>query len=759
MKWTIRLKILAGFGGVLLLIVFNSILNWKTMGDSIAMTQLARDKAYAGATLASSIRHDANQVWQWLTDISATRAAEGFADGFDEAEHYATLFRQDIAALRALYPDNAETLDQLSASFEAFYEKGKWMAQQYIDGGPALGNPAMAEFDAYGGEITTKLNDLVAQMNLEAETSLEEAINKNVQSRTFGVVVAIAVIGLAAAVAFFLARLISTPVVAVAAAARKLAEGDVDQNVHVRSRDEIGAMADAFRDMIDYLKDMAVVANQLAEGDLTAQVQPRSERDALGHAFAQMLSSLRSLISQVKSDANQVGLASSQLAATANQAGEATNQIATTIQQVARGTTQQTESITRTAASVEEMTRAIEGVARGAQEQAGAVTQTSSAMHSLSQAIEAIRTGSQKQAATMTQAASAQSRMADSLSQATNTAKQVVSETTDAADSAAEGAKLAEQTAKGMEKVRAATEQLASRVRDLGKRSGQIGAIVEAIDDIASQTNLLALNAAIEAARAGEHGQGFAVVADEVRKLAERSSQATKEIAEMIRAVQAGANEAVEAMQKTGADVTSAAELTEQAGLAFKTIVASTQASSERAQAIGQALSELRTVGEQLEQAVTGAAEIAGKNQQTAEAMSAASQNVVESLDRVSAVVEENTASTEEMAAGSSEVRESIESIASVSEENSAAVEQVSAAAEEMSAQVEEVTASTQLLADMAQSLQALVARFELENDEARQRAASPVAAPAVKPVSYAPARKVSGGNGNGRRYDELSIR
>ncbi|MGA2888615.1 MAG: methyl-accepting chemotaxis protein [Terracidiphilus sp.] len=86
----------------------------------------------------------------------------------------------------------------------------------------------------------------------------------------------------------------------------------------------------------------------------------------------------------------------------------------------------------------------------------------------------------------------------------------------------------------------------AKTVHELGERSGQISNIVNLIQEIAGQTNLLALNAAIESARAGEHGRGFAVVAGEVRRLAERTTSATKEIADAVQSIQQGTRDAVE---------------------------------------------------------------------------------------------------------------------------------------------------------------------------------------------------------------------
>jgi methyl-accepting chemotaxis protein len=117
-------------------------------------------------------------------------------------------------------------------------------------------------------------------------------------------------------------------------------------------------------------------------------------------------------------------------------------------------------------------------------------------------------------------------------------------------DLATEGAVIVQETVAGMNRITERVKETAATLGKLGSRSDQIGEIVGTIEDIADQTNLLALNAAIEAARAGEQGRGFAVVADEVRALAERTTKATKEIAQMIKAIQNETKGAVASMEE-----------------------------------------------------------------------------------------------------------------------------------------------------------------------------------------------------------------
>ena len=142
-----------------------------------------------------------------------------------------------------------------------------------------------------------------------------------------------------------------------------------------------------------------------------------------------------------------------------------------------------------------------------------------------------------------------------------------------ASQSAQKGAEVVEKTVAVMEQIANKVQETAKTVESLGARSDQIGNIIGTIEDIADQTNLLALNAAIEAARAGEQGRGFAVVADEVRALAERTTRATREIGEMIKAIQNETKGAVAAMEQGVRQVESGTEEASKSGAALRDIL------------------------------------------------------------------------------------------------------------------------------------------------------------------------------------------
>ncbi|TAM47978.1 MAG: hypothetical protein EPN55_01105 [Gammaproteobacteria bacterium] len=202
-----------------------------------------------------------------------------------------------------------------------------------------------------------------------------------------------------------------------------------------------------------------------------------------------------------------------------------------------------------------------------------------------------------RQAAQITETTERVKAMARSMEDMSKSAERSAEEAQKSVSTAKRGAQAVQDTIRGMDQMREQIQETAKRIKRLGESSQQIGEIVELINDIAEQTNILSLNAAIQAAMAGEAGRGFAVVADEVQRLAERSAEATKQIGELVKTIQADTNEAVSSMEQATHGVVQTTKL---------------------ADAAGQALGEIESVSEQLSGLIVAIAQDARRTSQAA---------------------------------------------------------------------------------------------------------------------------------------------
>ena len=201
-----------------------------------------------------------------------------------------------------------------------------------------------------------------------------------------------------------------------------------------------------------------------------------------------------------------------------------------------------------------------------------AATRVTSATESAQRTSRELLDATERQSREIEEAGTTVQRMAQSMTDSSERALQSAQVARRSLEAARKGAGAVENTIRGMNGIRSQIQETSKRIKRLGESSQEIGEIVELISDITEQTNVLALNAAIQAATAGEAGRGFTVVAEEVQRLAERSAEATKQIAAIVKTIQTDTQDAVGAMENATRDVVEGALLSDAAGQALSEI-------------------------------------------------------------------------------------------------------------------------------------------------------------------------------------------
>ena len=465
----------------------------------------------------------------------------------------------------------------------------------------------------------TKSSVVLDQSNVEISKFLEETSKSASSMSTFstwvttgGTLIAVLAGGI---IAFWTARSITEPLTHLITVAREIGDsGDLDQNIDIHRNDEIGALATTFNNMVAYLKEMASVSMAVAEGDLSVEIVPRSKRDTLGNAFIRMSHGLQELVRTTRDSAGQVSAGSNQVAGAADEAAKVSVQASSAIEEVT--------------STMHEMSINVQNVVKNTQVQASSVAETSASID----------------------------QMVTSIQRVADTAKVLLDIANRSREEVVTGIQTMEKTTDGLNRTNQAIQSSAEIINILGHRADDIGKIIEVIDDLAEQTNLLALNAAIEAARAGEHGLGFAVVADEVRKLAEKSTQSTKEIADLIQSIQREARQAVENMERSTRIVEEGLSLGNELGSALHKISNVVTEVYKFSQEIGAATNEQSVGSSQIAKATSRLTEITQEINSAVEEQASGAQAVVRAMDKMRELVQQSASSSTELSAAAEQM-------------------------------------------------------------------------------------------------------
>jgi len=506
---------------------------------------------------AAALRGSLNSKSNSVADLASHTGAE-YLENFN------------FQALDRLVEDVAKDPE---VSFAGFYNDKKELVTNKkfadaTDGFKALDVPLKSSGDAVIGSFRIGYKKDVIQKSL----------TKSIFTVVAGTLAAIILFSLGISIAT--RRMILAPINRLREVIAVVTNGDLSQKIDITSNDELGLLSASLQGMVDNLNQMVRQVNSSAD-------QLNAITENLSGAAGKVL--------------NAASLQSEGVGSTSS----AVSQINASIKGVNESVAGLSSFNAETSSSILEMTSSVEEVALNTEGLAQSVAEVSSSINQMAVSIRQVNGG----VGTLLDAAETTTA---SVMQMDSSIKQVERNTADASaiaervlQDAKNGRESIDESIAGIHEIRRSSEITFDAINALSKQASDIGSILTVIDEVAEQTNLLSLNAAIIAAQAGEHGKGFAVVADEIKGLAERTKSSTREIIQVVKAVQDETARAVSAIRTAEKSIDNGKELSEKSGMALLKIFEGVQRTTLQMQEIARATVEQSKGSQQIREAMS----------------------------------------------------------------------------------------------------------------------------------------------------------
>ncbi len=636
----------------------------------------------------------AAQVAEPLTRGEESRVSAAIEEGFDEStESYAMVLREDgtIAGQRRgrdLRADAAAIAGEHASRGHASAFRGRF--------GLGFSRAVLAPG---GGQGSRRVGWVLLGLASGGELG-QEAIEARL-----GVAALLLFGAVALALLFFLFtnRLILRPLDRMSAVARRVSDCDLTARAERIGHDELGTLAESL--------------NRIGENLTVTLSRVQNVTGGVGT----VIDKISKTGSAVASGATTVSSHAVDTSTSMGRMIASLKGIADNVEVLAQSAEQSSSSILEMAATNDEVAENIQALAASVEETTAAIEQMTASIKEVAKNIEALSTTAEETSSSMNE-------MDVSISQVETNANETAKLSEQAQRDAEMGAEALSRTLAGIDKIKDSSKEAASDIEALGKKIAAIGNILNVIDDVAEQTNLLALNAAILAAQSGEHGKGFAVVADEIKDLAERTGASTKEISELVRAVQEQSKAAITSMERGVRNVEEGVRLGQETETALKKIQESSLKSTQMVKDIARATIEQARGSKQVTMAIN---RIAEKVQQIATAtaeQARGSEQIMKSAEKMKGITRHVERSSQEQSRGSKQITRAIESISEMvhhlnraqkeqtrgSEQVMTAVVQIKQVAEAQAHSVHELEAAIVDLASQAEVLRGEVRRFRL---------------------------------------------